>query len=170
VPRRRRNPWTFVGELLVWVLFAALLFPAAFAGWAIGHYTSLGGESGRMTTVTQTVTVSVSAGAAKTTTATPAGNAAAGKTLFTANGCASCHRFKAADSTGAFGPDLDTAPTQDAKKAGEALPAFVEQSILDPNAYVASGYPKNLMPSNFGKRLSKSQIQDLVAFVVSGQR
>ena len=36
----------------VWLLFAALLFPAAFAGWAVGHYTSLGGEK------TKTVTVS----------------------------------------------------------------------------------------------------------------
>ena len=38
------------------------------------------------------------------------GSAAAGKAVFAANGCASCHTFKPANATGTIGPDLDKAP------------------------------------------------------------
>ncbi|MBV8563628.1 MAG: hypothetical protein JOZ56_11095, partial [Actinobacteria bacterium] len=106
--RRRRNPYTSFGEIAVWVLFAALLFPVGFAGWAIGHYTSLGKSSG-----TKTVTVAAppaastptttAAAAPKTTTAAAqaaGGNAAAGKAVFAANGCGACHTFKPAGSSG----------------------------------------------------------------------
>src|SRR5439155_19190730 len=106
-----------------WVLFAALLFPAGFAGWAVGHYTSLGESS---STVVHTVTIGSTSAPATTTapapTTTPAtrtssgggGNAAAGKAVFAGNGCASCHTFKPANATGSVGPDLDTAPASDA--------------------------------------------------------
>lgn len=175
---KRRNPWTSVSEVLVWVLFALLLFPVGFAGWAVGHYTSLGKSGGTKTvTVTNATTVTSSqpaTTAAATTAATttsaakPGGNAAAGKTVFAANGCASCHTFKPAGATGTIGPDLDTAPTQDATKAGTPLADFLRQSIVDPNAYVPSGYAKGVMPATFGSSLSKSQLADLVAFLQSG--
>ena len=168
-----------MGEVLVWVLFAVLLVPAGFAGWAIGHYTSLG-KGGGATTVTNTVTVTAAAttqstptttaaAGPTTTTASAAGNPAKGKAVFAANSCATCHTFKPAGATGNVGPDLDSAPTADAKTAGMALDAFVKQSIVDPNAYVPSGYPKGVMPQNFGTSLSKSQLNDLVAFIVSNQ-
>ena len=38
------------------------------------------------------------------------GGAAAGKALFTNNGCASCHTFAPAGATGKVGPDLDKLP------------------------------------------------------------
>lgn len=162
----------------MWVLFALLLFPAGFAGWAIGHYTSLGKPSA---TVTQTVTA-----ASPTTSATPTtsaattsttttssggggGSVAAGKALFSSSGCSSCHTFKPAGSTGTIGPNLDTAPTADAKADHNTpLAAFVKQSIVDPNAYIAKGYNSGIMPQTFGKQLKPSQIDDLVAFVLSG--
>jgi mono/diheme cytochrome c family protein len=179
--RKRRNPWTSVGEVLTWVLFAMLLFPAVFAGWAVGHYTSLGKSSGTHTvTQTQTVTVTTTTAAATTapavtkpattTSAQAAGNPAQGKTVFASNTCASCHTFAPAGSTGTVGPNLDTAPTADAKKAGMALAAFVRESIVSPNAFVPSGYPKGVMPSTFGSTLSKTQLDDLVAFIVSGAK
>ncbi|HET7568501.1 MAG TPA: cytochrome c [Gaiellaceae bacterium] len=169
---RRRNPWTSVSEVLVWVLFAMLLFPAGFAGWAIGHYTSLGGGKGGGTK-TVTVTAAASTQAATTTAATttsaakPSGDAAAGKTVFASNGCASCHTFKPAGATGTVGPDLDTAPAQDAQKAKMPLAAFLHESIVSPDAYVPSGYSKGIMPGTFGSSLSKSQLADLVAFLQS---
>jgi cytochrome c551/c552 len=169
--RKRRNPWTSAGEVVLWVLFATLLFPIGFAGWAVGHYTSLGKSSGTKT-VTQTVTASATTAAtttsSATTTAAAGGSAAQGKAVFAANGCASCHTFKPAGASGTVGPDLDTAPTADAKKAGMSLAAFVNQSIVDPNAYVPSGYAQGVMPQTFGSSLSKTQLADLVAFVVSG--
>jgi cytochrome c551/c552 len=177
VPRpRRRNPWTSTGEVLIWVLFTALLFPAGFAGWAVGHYTSLGKPSA---TVVHTVTVgststptSTSTSTSTSTTTTPSGgggNAAAGKTVFAGSGCASCHTFKLAGSTGTIGPDLDKAPASDAKADGNMnLAAFIKESIVDPNKYIAKGFSKGLMPTNFGTTLSSTQLNDLVAFILSG--
>jgi cytochrome c551/c552 len=164
--------------VLVWLLFAALLFPVGFAGWAVGHYTSLGKSSGTKTvTVTAgptsqaaTTTAAATTTGATTTAAAAGGNAAAGKAVFAANGCGSCHTFQPAASTGTIGPNLDTAPTADAKKDNMALAAFVSQSIVDPNAYISPGFRKGLMPSTFGSSLSKTQLADLVAFIVSGQK
>ena len=68
----------------------------------------------------------------------------------TRNGCGSCHMFKAAGSTGTVGPDLDNL-SADAKKAGKPLPDFIRESIVDPNAYIAPGFPKDVMPANFAQ-------------------
>jgi len=160
------------------VLFAALLFPAGFAGWAVGHYTSVGKSS---STVVHTVTIGSTSAPATTTapapTTTPAtttspgggGNAAAGKAVFAANGCASCHTFKPANATGSVGPDLDTAPASDAKADNNMnLAAFIKESIDNPDAYIAKGYSKGVMPTTFGQSLSSTQLNDLVAFILSG--
>jgi cytochrome c551/c552 len=179
VPRpRRRNPWTSTGEVFIWVLFAALLFPAGFAGWAVGHYTSLGKSSA---TVVHTITIGSTS--TPTTTSAPTttsggttkssggggGSAAAGQAVFAANGCASCHTFKPANATGTIGPNLDTAPAPDAKADNNMdLAAFIKESIEKPDAYIAKGYSKGIMPTTFGKSLSGKQLNDLVAFIVSG--
>jgi cytochrome c551/c552 len=188
VPRqKKKNPWTTTGEVMIWVLFVALLFPAAFAGWAVGHYTSLGGKPSA--TIVHTVTAGTTTSAAPTTSAATTtsggttsggtttsggggggGNAAAGKAVFASNGCASCHTFKPAGATGTVGPNLDTAPAADAKADHNmALAAFVKESIVKPDAYIAKGpYSKGIMPSNFGSSISKSDLNNLVAFIVGG--
>lgn len=51
-----------------------------------------------------------------------------------------------------------------------ALAAFVKESIVNPDAYIAKGYSKGLMPTTFGNSLSSSQLNDLVAFIVSGAK
>lgn len=180
MPRpRRRNPWTSTGEILIWLLFAALLFPAAFAGWAVGKYTSLGKPSA---TVVHTVTVgSTSSGTTSSSATTTSsgtttsggggGNAAAGKAVFTSSGCATCHTFTPAGSSGTIGPNLDTAPAMDARADNNmALAAFIKQSIVDPKAYLAKGYTTSVMPTNFGTLLSAKQLTDLVAFILSGTK
>jgi cytochrome c551/c552 len=178
---RRKNPWVATGEVFLWVLFAALLFPAAFAGWAVGHYTSLGGEKTKTVTVSSggttpstttsgTTTAATTTSSATTTSAAGGAVLAAGKTVFNANGCGSCHTFQPAAATGTVGPNLDTAPTTDAQKDNMPVPAFVKQSIVDPNAYIAPGYPKGVMPTTFGSSLSSAQLNSLVAFIVAGQK
>ena len=160
------------------MLFAVLLFPAGFAGWAVGHYTSLGKSSA---TVVHTVTVGSTSAPATTSAPTTTsggtttssggggGSAAAGQAVFSANGCGSCHTFKPANSTGTIGPDLDKAPAQDAKADNNMeLADFIEESIKDPDAYIAKGYNKGIMPTTFGDSLSSKQLKDLVAFIVSG--
>ena len=143
------------------MLFAALLVPAGFAGWAVGHYTS-------SATVVHTVTIG-STSAPATTTASGGGDAAAGKAVFAANGCSSCHTFKLANATGTIGPNLDTAPATDAKADKNMdLAAFIKQSIATPDAYIAKGFSKGIMPTTFGTSLSSTQLNDLVAFILSG--
>ena len=153
-----------------------LLFPAGFAGWAVGHYTSLGKPSA---TVVHTVTVGSTSAATTTSPTTTtsggggggSGNAAAGKAVFASNGCASCHTFKPANATGTIGPDLDTAPAADAKADHNMnLAAFVKESIVNPDAYIAKGFTKGLMPTNFGTQLSSTDVNNLVAFILSGTK
>ena len=92
----------------------------------------------------------------------PAGNPQAGKAVFDANGCGSCHTFSPGGSNGTVGPDLDNA-----LKGKDA--AFIRQSIVDPNAEIASGYSGGIMPQTFRQQLSPKQLDDLVAFLMSGQ-
>jgi mono/diheme cytochrome c family protein len=82
-----------------------------------------------------------------------------GAQVFANNGCGNCHTFAAAESGGVTGPDLD-----------EVLPgqtdAMVEESIVEPNAQIAKGYPPNVMPQNFGETLSPKEIEDLVQYLI----
>jgi cytochrome c oxidase subunit II len=95
----------------------------------------------------------------------PAGQA--GKAVFASNGCASCHTLKDAGATGTAGPDLDKLSAY-AKQAGKPLEDFVRESIVDPNAYVQPGYPKNLMPSF--ATMPKDQLDSLVNYLVKETR
>jgi cytochrome c oxidase subunit 2 len=108
---------------------------------------------------------------AKMTAAKPAGGGAAAgapvdaKKLFTAGdadtgatACGSCHKLADAGTTGTTGPDLD-------KALKGKDPAFIKQSILDPNKVIAPGYQANIMPPNFGDTLSAQQVDALVKYL-----
>ena len=100
---------------------------------------------------------------------TPVGNAAAGKAVFAANGCASCHTFRPAGAAGTVGPDLDNLAA-DARTANRGpLDKYTTESIVDPNAYVVPKFPAGVMPQDFAMRLSKQQVADLVAFLTQPQ-
>ena len=45
--------------------------------------------------------------------------------------------------------------------------AFIQQSIVDPNAEIADGFQPNIMPQTYGSQLSDKQLADLVAFLQS---
>jgi cytochrome c oxidase subunit 2 len=107
-----------------------------------------------------------------TTRATPApaaggGEAAAvdAKALFAqgqaqtgATACGGCHKLADAGTAGGVGPDLDTA----LKGKDEA---FIRQSILQPDAEIAPGFNKGIMPSTYGKLLSKPEVDALVKYL-----
>jgi cytochrome c oxidase subunit II len=103
--------------------------------------------------------------------AAPAGAspAEAGKAAFTANGCNSCHTLTKAGATGKVGPDLDTLAAE-AQRAGQPLEQFVRESIVNPNAYVEKGFPKGVMPPNFGTTIPKPQLDALVQYLVQGAK
>jgi cytochrome c oxidase subunit 2 len=84
---------------------------------------------------------------------------AVGKQVFTgAAGCTACHTLADANATGKTGPDLDQ--TLKSKNM-----AFIRQSIVDPNAVIAKGFAKGIMPQNFGQTLSKQQLDALVTYL-----
>jgi mono/diheme cytochrome c family protein len=123
------------------------------------------------TTATQTETTGTETETGETETGetetgggggTVEGDPEAGKQVFAANGCGSCHRFEPAGSTGTTGPDLDELPDL-AEKANKPLGEFVRESIVNPNAYVEEGYPEGVMPAY--DQLSDKELNDLVAFL-----
>src|SRR5262249_2858149 len=62
-----------------------------------------------------------------------------GKNATGATPCGSCHTLADAATTGTTGPDLD-------KVLKGQTPAFIKQSILQPDAQIAKGYGKGIMP------------------------
>jgi cytochrome c2 len=124
-----------------------------------------GGE----TTVSPTAQTVVGTTPQTTTQQGPAltGNAAAGAPLFKSQGCDGCHTFKPAGSKATIGPDLDKL-AEYAKNANQgSLDEFTHESIVNPGAYVESGY-QNIMPTTFGQTLKPQQLADLVAYLTQG--
>jgi mono/diheme cytochrome c family protein len=92
------------------------------------------------------------------------GDAAAGREVYTnvANpSCGGCHTFGPAGTNATAGPNLDEA-------LSGADPAFVRESIVDPNAEIAEGFQEGVMPDVYGEQLSEQQLNDLVAFLTQG--
>lgn len=152
--------------LTVAMLGAVVVFAAEDEGAeAAGHVETELTDTETGPTETETGPAETETGQTETTTTTAttapeeeaqAGDPAAGKALFASNGCAGCHTFEAAGSTGAVGPNLDEAlEGKDAE--------FVHRSIVEPNAEVAEGYNAGVMPSF--QQLSEDQVNDLVAFL-----
>jgi cytochrome c551/c552 len=93
------------------------------------------------------------------------GDPAAGKAVFLASGCPSCHTFTPAGSTGMVGPNLDDLAANAQKANRGSLDQYTRESIVDPNAYVVPGFPSGVMTPTYGQSLNKKQLDDLVAFL-----
>jgi mono/diheme cytochrome c family protein len=82
-----------------------------------------------------------------------------GAQVFSSNGCGGCHTLAAAKSGGVTGPNLnEVLPGQSA--------AMIQESIEDPNAKIAKGYPANVMPQNFAQTLTPKELEDLVQYLI----
>lgn len=93
---------------------------------------------------------------AATATTAPTGSAAdRGKAIVDKQGCLACHMITGTTVT--VGPNLS--------KVGSKDEAYLRQSITDPNAVVAAGFPKDIMPKDYGKKLSSQQLDDLIAYL-----
>ncbi len=83
-----------------------------------------------------------------------------GAQVFANNGCGTCHTLAAAESGGVTGPNLDEVlPGQSA--------AMIEESVVDPNAHIAKGYPANVMPQNFSSIIASKEIEQLVEYLIA---
>jgi cytochrome c oxidase subunit 2 len=115
--------------------------PAAFEAWLQEQQPGAGGGSG--------------AGG---------GGGEQGAKLFASEGCGGCHAFTPAGTDAQVGPSLDDL-TAAAQKAGQPLAEYVRQSIVEPDAFVVSGYQPGVMPKTFGESLSDEEIDALVAYL-----
>jgi mono/diheme cytochrome c family protein len=93
--RQHRRPME--AEVIMWLLFFALLVPAGLVGWAIGH-------SSRSATTTLGTTPAGHMGSPNLSVS-QIGNATAGRMLFVSKGCADCHSY--AGKGGSDAPPLD---------------------------------------------------------------
>ena len=163
----RRNP-DFPGRrglvpfiLVTLILMIAMLGAVEVFAKEEHHAAAEPGETTPEPEPEPTPTPSPEPPAPTTTAEQPSGSPEAGKTVFEVSGCGGCHTFAAAGTTGTTGPDLDEV------LAGKDA-AFVEQSIVQPNAEIAEGYSAGVMPQTYGEQLSPKQVDDLVAFLTSG--
>jgi len=83
-----------------------------------------------------------------------------GAQVYASYGCGNCHTFKAANSGGVTGPNLDEYLASDDDAAA------IEEMIVEPNAEIAKGYQPNVMPQNFGQELTSKELEDLVNFLI----
>ena len=159
-PGEQGRKWFIIATL---ALFVAMLF--AVNVFAKEDEEEAHGETAtaRSTTTEPGVTESTPTETAptETTPGTAQGDPAAGKTLFASEGCGGCHAFAAAGTNATVGPNLD-----EGLQGKDAV--FVRESIVDPNAEVAQGFPQGVMPGDYGEKLSAKQIADLVAFLSTG--
>jgi len=100
--------------------------------------------------------------------ALPPGNAAVGKSLFSAAGCVACHSLD--PGVRIVGPSLAGVATRAAtRRAGYSAQLYLYESITHPNAYVVDGFPSGLMPQDFKTRLRPQDLSDLIAFLMMEQ-
>jgi cytochrome c oxidase subunit 2 len=89
------------------------------------------------------------------------GGEADGAAIFAEAGCAGCHTFGPAGSNAEIGPSLDNL---------EGDPESVRRSIVEPNEDIAQGYQPNVMPADYGERLSDAELDALVRFLLEARR
>jgi cytochrome c oxidase subunit 2 len=95
------------------------------------------------------------------------GAAADGKAIFTETGCNACHTLADAGANATVGPSLDDlAAAAPERKPGTGAEAYVEESIVDPGAFVVEGFPGNLMPATYEDQLSPEEIDALVTYLL----
>jgi cytochrome c oxidase subunit 2 len=91
----------------------------------------------------------------------PAPRAAAvhgGQDVWVQQGCGSCHRLAAANSTGTIGPDLES--TLRGRPA-----AYIEASIVAPQAQTTPGWGVGMMPDDYATRIAPADLDALVTFL-----
>ncbi len=86
---------------------------------------------------------------------------AEGEQIFTSSGCGSCHTLAAAGAKGNVGPDLDN--------ISPAGAAYIKESISDPGAKVAEGFPDGVMPQDYADQLSPAELDALVKYLLEAQ-
>lgn len=82
------------------------------------------------------------------------------------SGCTACHSL---DGSKLVGPTwAGLYGSQEELSDGSLVTvddAYIQESILNPNKLIVTGYPPNLMPANYSDQLTLDQIQQIIAFI-----
>lgn len=90
------------------------------------------------------------------------------KALLNGQGCLGCHSLEAGKTL--VGPSLAASGLRQAAAARkQSLEAFLLEGIIDPRAYEREGFPKGVMPDDYGAKLSAAQLKALVDFLAGGK-
>ena len=90
-------------------------------------------------------------------------------------GCGACHKIGSIGEAHKVGPDLSAIGlTAGGRVPGMTAEAYIRQSILEPNAYLAPACPNgpclpNIMPRDYATRLSAAQQDTMVEFLLAQQ-
>lgn len=91
-----------------------------------------------------------------------------GEQIYTAAGCGSCHTFGPAGTQADVGPSLDELAGAAAnREPGKDAQQYVEEAILDPEAFTVEGFQAGVMPAYEG-RLSEAQVKALAEYLLQG--
>ena len=58
-----------------------------------------------------------------------------------------------------------SSPHPASRVEGQSAVEYLRTSIIDPNTYIVEGFQPNIMPSNFGEKLTLQDMADLLAFL-----
>ncbi len=90
-----------------------------------------------------------------------------GKSVFASAGCGGCHTFAPAGTQATVGPDLDELAAVADQRPGESPEQYVEEAIVNPDAYVVQGFSPGIMPGNYGELLEPEQLELLVQYLLN---
>lgn len=113
-------------------------------------------------------------GGGEETADTSAGDAANGEKLFNqvtigpanAAGCVTCHSL-VPDEVLTGPSQYGLADRAAGRVAGLSAEEYIRQSIMEPNAYLVEGFQAGVMYQNFGAELTESEINDIVAYMLT---
>lgn len=88
------------------------------------------------------------------------------------SGCGACHAIGQLGEAGKVGPDLSNIGNIARERVADlSAEAYLQQSILEPNAYIVPDCPNgpclaNIMPQDYGERLTSAQVDMLVTYLL----
>lgn len=94
--------------------------------------------------------------------------------IFVQSGCTACHMIPGIRvAKGREGPKLELGTTARRRLAdpnyhGQAKTdwEYVQESILNPGAYVVEGYPNNVMPRWYGQKLTAGAMDKIITYLL----
>lgn len=104
------------------------------------------------------------------------GDAANGEALYnratlgkkSSAGCVSCHNFDASKGDESGAPyTAGTATRAESRVPGFSSEEYIQESILNPDAYVVDGFVAGVMYQSWGEDLNEQEIADLVAYILT---